>query len=75
MNLSRREFSSVSIGRKGLWLNANRRGTRESVGLPGSGLRYETERRLYGARTRARGLWWLVIGAVTIIAALVAIAR
>jgi hypothetical protein len=45
-------------------LNTDRRGTRTSIGLPGSGPRYEAERQAYGAQIRWRKLLWApVVGA------------
>jgi hypothetical protein len=49
LNLSKRGVSSVSVGRRGAWLNLSRKGTRESIGLPGTGLQYHTETRPYRA--------------------------
>lgn len=42
INISKRGFSSVSVGRPGATLNIGRRGVRETVGLPGTGLSYTT---------------------------------
>jgi Protein of unknown function (DUF4236) len=50
LNLSKRGVSSVSVGRRGATLNFNKRGTRETVGLPGSGLSYQTKRVPIGQR-------------------------
>jgi hypothetical protein len=42
VNISKRGFSSLSIGRRGLTLNMGRRGVRETIGLPGTGISYTT---------------------------------
>ena len=42
LNVSKRGISSVSIGRRGLTLNVSRRGTKETIGLPGTGISYTT---------------------------------
>lgn len=39
LNLSKSGVSA-SVGRRGLWFTAGPRGTRETVGIPGSGLSY-----------------------------------
>ena len=67
-NIGKRGLSSISVGRRGAWLDLNRRGTRESIGAPGTGLRYETERRLYGARMRWRKLLWAAVVGATMLA-------
>jgi hypothetical protein len=65
LNFSKRGLSSISVGRRGAWLDLNRRDTRESA--PGTGLRYEAERRPYGARTWWRKLVWAAVVGVTMI--------
>jgi uncharacterized protein DUF4236 len=40
LNFGKQGFSSVSVGRKGFTMSAGRRGTRTTVGLPGTGLSY-----------------------------------
>jgi hypothetical protein len=42
LNISKRGFSSVSVGRRGLTLNMGRRGVKETIGLPGTGISYTT---------------------------------
>ena len=42
LNITKHGFSSVSIGRRGATLNVGRKGVRETVGLPGTGLSYTT---------------------------------
>src|SRR5579872_2601206 len=42
LNISKRGISSVSIGRRGLTLHVGRRGTKETIGLPGTGISYTT---------------------------------
>ncbi len=44
LNISKRGPSSVSIGRRGSVLNIGRSGVRDTVGLPGTGLSYTTDR-------------------------------
>jgi hypothetical protein len=51
LNLSKRGVSSISVGRRGLWANFGRQGTRTSIGLPGTGLRYTSKIRPYGSVT------------------------
>jgi hypothetical protein len=66
--------ASLSIGGRGLTLNANQQGLRETLGLPGTGISYRTRRRPIGTSHRAagrralrqaprRGFWsWLLWG-------------
>jgi hypothetical protein len=42
VNISKRGLSSVSVGRRGLTLNMGRRGVKETIGLPGTGISYTT---------------------------------
>ena len=44
LNISKRGLSSLSFGRRGSVLNIGRHGVRETVGLPGTGLSYTTDR-------------------------------
>lgn len=66
MNVSKRGVS-YSIGRRGLWLTANKRGLRTSVGIPGTGLGYYHQDRWAAptakVRTPAIKLWgfWLAV--------------
>jgi hypothetical protein len=43
LNLTKRGVSSVSVGRRGATLNLSKRGTRATVGLPGTGVSYSTD--------------------------------
>ncbi len=40
MNITARGISSISIGGRGMTLNIGKRGTKATVGVPGSGLFY-----------------------------------
>jgi hypothetical protein len=42
LNISKRGLSSVSVGRRGLTLNVGRKGTKGTIGLPGTGISYTT---------------------------------
>ncbi|UDF02994.1 DUF4236 domain-containing protein [Asticcacaulis sp. AND118] len=44
INLSKKGVSSTSIGTKGATVNLNEKGAKTTVGVPGSGLSYETKR-------------------------------
>lgn len=75
LNVSKRGISSVSIGRRGLTLNVSRRGTRETIGLPGTGLSYSTPIQHPTATTdEARVVGWLAIGLVVVIAVVTLVA-
>jgi hypothetical protein len=75
LNISKRGLSSVSIGRRGLTLNVSRRGMRETVGLPGTGLSYTTptQHPSTSAETEHVIGWLAVILIVLIAAAVVAV--
>ncbi len=45
LNVSKAGFASISAGVRGLTLNLGRKGTRTTVGLPGSGLSYTSRLR------------------------------
>ena len=59
VNISKRGFSSVSVGQRDATVNVSRRGVRETVGLPGTGLSYTT-----GARS---GPLFAIIALVSLI--------
>jgi hypothetical protein len=65
-NLSQRGVSSISVGRRELWFKADRRGTRTSIGLPGTGLRWTSVMRPY---VRTRGIGRVLLWAGAIVAA------
>lgn len=44
INLGKKGVNSVSVGGNGLTANVNKNGTKTTVGLPGTGLSYETKR-------------------------------
>ena len=78
LNMSKKGVSSVSIGRAGATMNINRKGTKTTVGIPGSGLSYSTKRsgrttasRPVAARSNTRG--WLVIAGLILIGFIVAL--
>jgi hypothetical protein len=56
LNFGKQGFSSVSVGRKGFTVNASTRGTRTTVGLPGTGLSYSW-RHPAGSRGDRPGSW------------------
>lgn len=45
VNLGKKGITSVTVGRRGASMNVNRKGTRESIGVPGTGLSYQTKRK------------------------------
>ena len=45
VNVGKRGVSSVSVGRRGRTTNINKRGTKHSIGIPGTGVSYSTKRR------------------------------
>ena len=47
---------SASVGRRGLWLTAGPRGTRETIGLPETGISYTEQQRIGDHATVARDL-------------------
>ena len=44
VNLSQKGISSVSIGKRGATVNINEKGTKITLGIPGTGLSYTTKR-------------------------------
>ncbi|MHA3059661.1 DUF4236 domain-containing protein [Acinetobacter sp. ANC 4636] len=42
LNISKRGVSSVSVGTKGARVSVSKKGTRTTVGIPGSGLSYSS---------------------------------
>ena len=74
LNLSRSGVST-SIGRRGLWFTSGPRGTRETVGIPGTGISYTEQQSLsqekeapqLGGRTIGRLLLWAVFLAVALV--------
>lgn len=42
VNIGKSGFTSVSIGKKGASVNINKKGTRSTIGIPGSGLSYSS---------------------------------
>ena len=49
INLGKKGVNSVSVGGNGLTANVNKNGTKTTVGLPGTGLSYETKRYVGGS--------------------------
>lgn len=44
LNLSKNGISSTSIGRKGATINLSKRGVKQTIGIPGTGLSYQTDK-------------------------------
>ncbi len=66
LNFGKNGLSSITAGRPGATVNLNRRGTKATVGLSGTGLSYSTERsssenRNSSAPQRGFIWWWLII--------------
>ena len=47
VNLSQKGISSVSIGKRGATVNINDKGTKITLGIPGTGLSYTTKTNKY----------------------------
>lgn len=45
LNLTKKGISSVSLGKKGSTVNINKNGAKITLGIPGTGLSYETKRK------------------------------
>jgi hypothetical protein len=60
LNLGKRNVS-ISFGRVGSWLTFGTRGTRASVGVPGTGLYWVEERRRRRGRNAGHGLFWAIV--------------
>lgn len=45
LNISQKGISSVSIGKPGATVNINAKGIKTTLGLPGTGLSYQTKRK------------------------------
>ncbi len=54
LNLSKSGVSSVSAGRKGAMINLSKRGLKQTIGIPGTGLSYQTDK-------GTGGIWFVVI--------------
>jgi hypothetical protein len=66
---------STSVGRRGLWFTLGHGKTRETVGLPGSGLSYTEQQRIEApastpavSSVRTGWFFWLVILAIAVVA-------
>ena len=59
LNISKAGFSSVSFGGRGFTINIGRKGTRTTVGLPGSGISYTTRQQRFAPGTEH--LWTMVL--------------
>jgi hypothetical protein len=44
LNLSKKGISSVSAGKKGAMINLSKRGMKQTIGIPGTGLSYQTDK-------------------------------
>ena len=67
LNLSKSGVSA-SIGTRGAVVNVSGRGTRATIGLPGSGVSWSTARRPWGAPHRRGAGGGAIIAAVVILA-------
>jgi len=59
LNISKSGLSSISAGVRGLTVNIGRKGTRTTVGLPGSGVSYTTRQQRYAPGSEH--LWTVVL--------------
>ncbi|MCP5361455.1 MAG: DUF4236 domain-containing protein [Hyphomicrobiales bacterium] len=69
--------SSLSFGDKGLTVNVNKKGTRTTVGIPGTGLSHSTYRPHDANASQTGqtggGAWgWLIVAAIVVIVILAA---
>jgi hypothetical protein len=71
LNFGKKGLTSLSLGRAGATVNLNQDGAKTTVGLPGTGLSYSTERRAADddadastAGGRVSGLIWLAVAVV-----------
>ena len=67
LNLSKSGVSA-SIGTRGAVVNVSGRGTRTTIGLPGSGISWSTARRPWGAPHRRGAGGGAIVAAVVILA-------
>lgn len=44
LNVSKRGPSSLSLGKKGATVNLSKNGVKQTIGLPGTGLHYQTDK-------------------------------
>lgn len=63
LNLSK-TGPSLSVGGKGLSVNLGRRGLKQTVSLPGSGISYSAQKRLGARRSYAQWLLILILAAL-----------
>ncbi len=73
LNLTKRGISSVSVGRRGATLNFGNRGTKATVGLPGTGISYSTELGDVAGKRRPMGTVIRVILCVFVIGLIVVV--
>jgi hypothetical protein len=69
VNFSKKGFSSISIGERGATANISKRGVKDTFGLPGTGLSYQTKTTPLHQRSSTHGfvcLLLLVAGAVIV---------
>ncbi|MCE7887674.1 MAG: DUF4236 domain-containing protein [Alphaproteobacteria bacterium PRO2] len=69
LNLSK-SGPSVSVGGKGLTYNVSKKGTRTTVGIPGTGLSHSTYKANTGKRNNSIWLWLGILAIILIIAAI-----
>jgi hypothetical protein len=75
LNLSKSGVST-SVGQRGLWFTISRRGTRETIGIPGTGISY-TETQNAGhqeAPQRPHSIWY-AIGVLVLVVILYVLTR
>jgi hypothetical protein len=70
VNLSKSGVSA-SVGTRGAWLTFGRRGTRGTVGIPGTGVSYTTQTTDLRGALRSRGAWFWVLLALLVAAAII----
>ena len=44
LNLTKKGISSTSVGKKGATFNLSKKGIKQTIGLPGTGLHYQTDK-------------------------------
>lgn len=44
LNITKRGISSLSLGKKGAAVNVGKQGTSQTIGIPGTGLSYRTDK-------------------------------
>jgi hypothetical protein len=61
LNITKNGISSLSAGKKGAVLNFSKKGMKQTIGIPGTGLSYQTDKSTGG------WLFWIILIAIAVV--------